>query len=295
MAGFKVQLVDVDPATLNVSIDDLPRHAPTAGAISLVHLMGNPAPMQPVLDLCASHNLALIEDCCESLGATWNGTHVGNFGRGGAFSFFFSHHMTTMEGGMVTLPDRESADRVRVLRAHGWLRNVSGPAPELAGLDIDPRYAFVNWGFNVRPTELQAGFGLRQLEKLPAFNARRAELSARVFAWVDRSGWLTRPRVEAAAEPCWMALPLMVTPGAPFSRRDITAHLEAAGVETRPIVTGNVARQPAASLFPSLGAGPLPGADAVHARGFYIGLSPLSPDSAVDRLIETLEDFVRGR
>lgn len=290
MAGFKVRLVDVDPATLNISIDDLRRKmTPDVGAIFVVHLMGNPCRMQEVLEICSHHGAVLVEDCCEALGARWNGTHVGNFGIGGAFSFFFSHHITTMEGGMITISDPVLLDQVRVLRAHGWLRNVSEIPSSMTDLDIDPRYAFVNWGFNVRPTELQAGFGLRQLEKLPAFNARRDQLARRFFDWVDQSPWFSRPEVDTNAETSWMALPLLLNEQAPASRRQVTAFLESRGIETRPVVTGNVARQPAARLFPGLSQGPLPGADIVHKRGFYIGLSPFVTDASMDRLLETFE------
>ena len=165
MAGMKVRLVDVDPRTLNIDLDDL-EHKITdkTRALFLVHLMGNPCQMDRILALADKHSLLLLEDCCEALGAEWNGVQVGNFGLGGSFSFFFSHHMTTMEGGMVVCQDPDMADRLKVLRAHGWLRNVEGDRFELADGTIDPRYAFVDWGFNVRPTEVQAGFGLSQLD-----------------------------------------------------------------------------------------------------------------------------------
>ena len=294
MAGFNVELVDVDPGTLNIDIADLTRKlTPEVSAVSLVHLMGNPCRMGEILPLCKSHGVAIVEDCCEALGARWRGHHVGNFGIGGTYSFFFAHHMTTMEGGMVTVNDPALIDRLRVLRAHGWVRNLSAPPKEIESLDVDPRYAFVNWGFNLRPTELQAGFGLRQLEKLPAFNARRAELSKRFYAWVDTSRWLTRPRVEPDATASWMAMPLMVDAAAPFTRKDLVDHLEREGVETRPVVTGNVARQPVAKAFASLTKHPLPGADAVHERGFYVGLSPIMTAAGIDRLIETFDTFMR--
>jgi len=294
MAGFEVALVDVDPASLNIDTADLQRKlTPDVSALSLVHLMGNPCRMGEILPLCQARGVAIVEDCCEALGARWRGHHVGNFGIGGAYSFFFAHHMTTMEGGMITVTDPALLDRLRVLRAHGWLRNVSGPPADLSQFNVDPRYAFVNWGFNVRPTELQAGFGLRQLEKLPAFNARRAELATRFFDWIDRSPTLARPRVDADATPSWMAMPVMVRPSAPYSRQALTDHLEANGVETRPVVTGNVARQPVARAFPSLTKHQLPGADQVHERGFYVGLSPMMNVAGIDRLIETFESFTR--
>lgn len=293
MAGLKVRLVDVDPATLNIDVDDLERKiTPRTRALFLVHLLGNPCDMDRILALAEKHDLLILEDCCEAMGSTWNGVKVGNFGLGGTYSFFFAHHMMTMEGGMIACPDDATADQLRVLRAHGWLRNVEPGSYDLEGYDVDPRYAFVNWGFNVRPTELQAGFGLHQLEKLPAFNQRREALASRFFALMDETPWLARPQVHPQARPSWFALPVMAPPEAPFSRDDLTAYLEAEGVETRPIVTGNVTRHPVAELFADTFAGEFPGGDAVHAQGFYLGLSPMQADADMDRLLACFAAFL---
>ena len=193
---------------------------------------------------------------------------------------------------MIVTSDSDVADRLRILRAHGWLRNVDSSNYDLEGEDIDPRYAFVNWGFNVRPTELQAGFGLQQLKKLPEFTSRRDHLARTFFDAVDALPFLSRPTVHPLANPVWMSLPLMVDSDAPFSRKEFTTYLEEAGVETRPIVTGNVARQPAARLFPDLARRSLPGADAVHDRGFYVGLSPFVTDAMLEQLLGRMQEFI---
>ncbi len=294
VAGLRVRLVDVDPATLNMDLNDLERKITLrTGAIFLVHLLGNPCEMDHILNLAAEHDLLVLEDCCEAQGSEWNGTKVGNFGIGGSFSFFFAHHMMTMEGGMIVCPNQEIANHLRILRAHGWLRNVEPGAYNLDDYDVDPRYAFVNWGFNLRPTELQAGFGLRQLEKLPAFNRRRQVLAAKFFAFLDDAPWLACPTVHPRAQPSWFALPVMVHAEAPFTRDEITAYLETQGVETRPIVTGNITRHPVAKLFPETFAGEYPGGDAVHTRGFYLGLSPVQADGDMARLLACFENFLR--
>jgi CDP-6-deoxy-D-xylo-4-hexulose-3-dehydrase len=293
MAGLRVRFVDVDPRTLNIDFDDVERRiTPATRALSLVHLMGNPCDMDRALGLAAKHDLVVVEDCCEALGSEWNGKKVGNFGFAAGFSFFFSHHMTTMEGGMITCQAPETADLARVLRAHGWLRNANVAWPAADDPDVDPRYTFVNWGFNVRPTELQAGFGLRQLEKLPAFNHRRQVLAERFFAYVDRTPCFRRPQVCESAKPAWFALPLVICGDAPFSRRDVVRYLEDSGVETRPIVAGNMARQPVARHFADFDAREYVGADLLHRNGFYVGLSPLHGIGHVDRLVECLSSFV---
>lgn len=294
MAGLSVRFVDVDPKTLNIDLDDLERKITLkTKAVFLVHLLGNPCQMDRVLDIAKAHGLLVLEDCCEALGAEWDGTKVGNFGMGGTFSFFFSHHMVTMEGGMISCPDRETADQLRIFRAHGWLRNVTDPDRyDLAGYDVDPRYAFVNWGFNVRPTELQAGFGLHQLQRLPLFNRRREALASRFFAFIDETPFLSRPRVHPLARPSWFALPVIIDLDAPFEKKQITDYLEEAGVETRPIVAGNIVRHPVARLFGRTFEGDYPGGDAIHSRGFYLGLSPSQDDSDMDRLLGCLQRFL---
>jgi CDP-6-deoxy-D-xylo-4-hexulose-3-dehydrase len=295
MAGLRVRLIDVSPRTLNVDPDVLEAAiTPATRGLFLVHLLGNPCDMDRMMAIADRHELVVLEDCCEALGAEWRGKCLGTFGTAASFSFFFSHHITTMEGGMVVLDDDRLAETLRILRAHGWRRNVSSPDTPVPAPDCDPRYAFANWGFNVRPTELQAGFGLHQLRKLPEFNRRRQQLAARVFQYLESTPFLGAPEVAEGATPSWMALPFMLTEDAPFTRSALTRYLEERGIETRPIVAGNVARQPVAALFPDLRSVPLPGADAVHNRGFYIGLSPMMTDAAVDRVIETLDTFARA-
>jgi CDP-6-deoxy-D-xylo-4-hexulose-3-dehydrase len=294
MAGLKVRFVDVDPTTLNIDLKDFEAKLTSATkAVFLVHLMGNPCQMDRIGEIAKTHNLLILEDCCEALGAEWNGIKVGNFGVGGTFSFFFSHHITTMEGGMIVCPDQEIAEHLKILRAHGWLRNVDHTAYALSEYDIDPRYTFINWGFNVRPTDIQAGFGLHQLQKLPEFNQRREQVATKFFAFVDQTSFLSRPLVHPLARPSWFALPLMVAYDAPFSRNDLTNYLERKGIETRPIVAGNIVRHPVGRLFAEFRQETYPGADLVHERGFYIGLSPFHSDEAVNKLIECIQDFLR--
>ena len=294
MAGLKVRFVDVNPKTLNIDIDDLERKiTPATKAIFLVHLMGNPCDMDRILGIAKDHNLLIIEDCCEALGAEWDGVKVGNFGVAASYSFFFSHHMTTMEGGMVACASPEVAEQLKILRAHGWVRNVDPTLYDLPNYDIDPRYAFVNWGFNVRPTDVQASFGLHQLQKLPYFNQRRVELANKFFAFIDTESLLYRPQVSPKASPSWFALPILVAAEAPFSRKEIVNYLESQGVETRPIVAGNIAKHPVANIFPAFLEDTYLGANIIHEQGFYLGLSPFHTDQDIDKLIKCLESFLR--
>ncbi len=285
MAGLKVRLVDVDPRTLNVTRETLEAaYTPDCSAVFLVHLLGNPCPMGEILSFCADRKLDLFEDCCEALGATWEGRRVGTFGAGGTYSFFFAHHMMTMEGGAIVTSDPRIQRAARLMRAHGWARalpEADRPSPPPG---IDPRYMFLNWGLNVRPTEVAAAFGLRQLARLPDLDKLRAERFAALAPIFARFGYET-PRVAPESIPNWMAMPLMRASEDAITREQMTTGLEAGGVETRPIVAGNLGRQPISQSLLELPAG-LPGADRVHSDGLYIGLPAQAGklDEAADRI-----------
>jgi CDP-4-dehydro-6-deoxyglucose reductase, E1 len=293
MAGYKVRLVDIDPHTLNIDINDLKNKiTPNTKAIFVVHVMGNPCDMNQICDIAKTNNLIIIEDCCEALGAKWDGENVGNFGLAASYSFFFSHHITTMEGGMIACSSNEVADQLKILRAHGWTRNIDADKSMIEGFDIDPRYAFVNWGFNLRPTELQAGFGLHQIEKLPKFNENRLRLANLFFNFLDSQPFLSRPTLDKKASPAWFALPIIVSENSPFSRNNIVQYLEEDGVETRPIIAGNIAKHPVSKVFPFLGENIYSGADIIHKQGFYVGLSPFHSEDDICKLIDSIKIFL---
>jgi CDP-6-deoxy-D-xylo-4-hexulose-3-dehydrase len=254
--------------------------------------MGNPCDMDRILTICQNHDLVLIEDCCEALGAKFKGQAVGTFGLASSFSFFFSHHITTMEGGMIVCRDQILSDVFRLLRAHGWARNTKYLQVE-SQPGLDPRYMFLNWGFNVRPTELQAGFGLEQLKRLSGFNAQRVKNAEYFNNYLCRYHDLMRLMgIHPQAECTWFALPIVLTADCPFTKGEFLSYLEAQGVETRPVVAGNLALQPVCQLYQELRDANLPGANIVHERGFYLGLYPFNSTQALDRLAETFEQFI---
>lgn len=294
MAGLKIRFVDTNQKSLNVDLDDLElKIRDKTRAVSIVHLMGNPCDMDRVMQICRKHNLILIEDCCESLGANFKGQPVGTFGVAGTFSFFFSHHITTMEGGMILCSDKMLSDLFRLLRAHGWARNTKYTTI-VPNSDIDPRYMFLNWGFNLRPTELQAGFGLEQIRRWPRFHAQRCQNATYFQKYLSGlKDIMYLMEVTPESDCSWFALPIMLTQDCPFKKSVFLTFLEERGVETRPIVAGNLARQPVCKFYPELLESNLPGADAVHERGFYLGLHPFDSKKNLDRLSEVFEDFIK--
>ncbi len=303
-AGFSVRLVDVDPGTLNTSPEILEAAiGPKTKAIFLVHLMGNPCDMDGIGELAMEHSLLLFEDCCEALGASFDDRKVGSFGVASAFSFFASHHISTMEGGMISTSDSGFADACRLLRAHGWARDVKHRcvARELLGrygYNDDPRYFFIGMGFNFRPTELQGAIGSIQLKKLDSLNHQRNKNAAHVqINFRSTNGHTVEWLMETSykAKPAWFALPFVLQDGLPYTRKQISAWLEGYGVDTRPIVGGNLARHPAFAKYRNMVRGPLPGADAIHDRGFYVGLPPTDCDmNFIVGLLNGMDCYLRS-
>jgi CDP-6-deoxy-D-xylo-4-hexulose-3-dehydrase len=296
MAGFKIKLVDIDPHSLNFSIESIEAAiSPNTRAIFVVHLLGNTGNMQDLLRLCAEKKLLLMEDCCEALGSKYQDQYVGTFGIASSFSFFFSHHLITMEGGMILTRDSDFAQRCRVLRAHGWNRRFPLDTT-LPASKLESRYEFVNWGFNVRPTELQAGFGLVQLRKMDEFDAQRKQNALVLRKGIERHNkYIFTMEPQNKVELSWFAFPLLIRSESLFSRENLCDFLETHGIETRPIVAGNLARQPAMIGFPEIVFSDLKNADFIHNSGLYIGIHPKKDDEKLFRVLKILDNFFESK
>jgi len=269
--GLVPVIVDIDPATLNIDINEAERAiGPKTKAVMPVHVYGNPCDMDALTGLCEKHNLLLIEDCCEALGAEYNGEPVGSFGRIATFSFYFSHHITTLEGGICVTNDFKLAEMLRILRAHGWTRDLEAPQAHIEqNPEVDPKFLFVNTGYNLRATELQGAIGLVQLPKLRAFVETRRNNAAYWQKELQRhEAFLDTQTETPKGKSSWFGVPITVKDTAPFDTGQLTAALNAAGIETRPIICGNIAEQPAMKLYPHRTAGDLRHASNVMKRAF---------------------------
>lgn len=304
--GLTPVLIDVDPSTLNLSIPSLLRAMKShpIRAVMMVHILGCSTDLTALLQIVHEHDLVLIEDTCESLGSTHRGNWLGTLGDFGTFSFYFSHHMTTIEGGMIIGKTQEDEDLLRCLRSHGWSREQSNrDAIERENPAIDPRYLFVNLGYNVRPMEIQAAFGSEQLSRLDAMNAHRKDNVRRLREafrshpfWTDQ---LLFPTPSSGLDACWFGFPFLVAESLRFDHRAFTRLLLERGIDTRPIVSGNMALQPAVRLLDiDLTLGPFDGAQAIHERGIYIGCHarPLEESRIqwlADSVLHVLRDHAR--
>jgi len=271
--GLVPVLVDVDLNTFNLIPEEVEKAIISKSrAILLVHLLGNPCHMDEIMAIARRHNLLVIEDACEAHGAEYDGRKVGSFGDIATFSFFFSHHITTIEGGMLLTNNDEYAELARALRVFGWTRDLQAKdAIAKQHPEVDPRFLFVNIGYNLRPTEIQGAFGIHQMGKLEGYIEVRRENARYWGEKLGTSGHLLLHREGEGTRHVWFGYPLMVQPDAPFSRKQLADYLEAKGVETRPIMAGNIDEQPAMRLFPYRKVGDLPNSRLIHRNAFFFG------------------------
>jgi len=292
--GLIPKIVDIDPLTLNMDPAEVEKAiGPRTRAIMPVHVYGNPCDMHAL----RKHRRAgrrLIEDCCEALGATYRGIDVGLFGDLATFSFYFSHHITTLEGGMVIPRSPEMTDLLRILRAHGWTRDLDDDtAYRDKNRDIDPRFLFVNAGYNLRSTEVSAAIGLVQLPKLAGFVDARRAAAGRLAEGFRRYGhFLSIQNETPGGRSSWFGFPVIVSDDAPFKAKALRQHFERHGIETRAVICGNIARQPGMRLWPHITVGRLPHADRVMRNGFSLPCHQAMDEAACQRVTGALDEFM---
>lgn len=239
--GLKVKFVDIDRSTLNIDVNALSTAiGPNTKAILAVNLLGNPNDFDRLQSLAKEHDLILLEDNCESMGAEYNGKLTGTFGLMGTFSSFFSHHIATMEGGCIVTDDLELYHILLCIRAHGWTRNlpkfneVTGEKSDDA---FEESFKFVLPGYNVRPLEMSGALGIQQLKKLTNFvEVRRA--NALIFKDVVSKFDVIETQNEIG-NSSWFGFSMVLAESAPYSRADLVRCFTAHNIECRPIVTGN--------------------------------------------------------
>lgn len=287
--------VDVDPHTLNLRPEDLEQAlSPRTRAIFVVHLLGNPVAMDPLMSFAKEHDLWVMEDTCESLGTKINGRYAGAIGDMGTFSFYFSHHITTVEGGMLVTDNPQLADLTRSLRSHGWTRDLSNRKEvESASPWIDPRFLFVYLGYNVRPMEVQAAFGLVQLKRLEQFNEARRRNARLLLAALSDIEEIDFVVEQEGGRSTWFGFPVMLRDAE--TRQALSRHLEERRIETRPIVAGNLTVQPAFRDSPHRTVGSLANATMIGQRGLFIGNHPDLDERRMAHIIDAFRSFFANR
>jgi len=296
--GAKPVLVDVDLNTLNVSSETIEDAiTPRTKAIMAVHLMGNPCQTDKIKQIADKREINLIEDCCEAHGAKIGNKSVGSFGICSTFSFFLSHHITTIEGGIVLTNNNAILDIATAQRAHGWIREMRN-ADEIAKEfpDVDKRFLFYETGFNLRPTEIQGAFGIHQIKKLDEFVKTRRNIAKEWNKSLNKfKDYLILPEEIDGTTHSYFAYPITVKENAPFSRKEITEFLESKLIETRPIAGGNLTEQPSAKLYDYRVNGDLSCSKTIMKNSFFIGIHTGIKKQQQQYVIDIFNEFISGR
>lgn len=290
--GLKLVFVDIDQATLNLDATKI-RAAITdkTRAIFAVNLLGNSCDWDALREIAKDNNLAIIEDNCESLGATYQGSMLGTMGVMGSFSFFFSHHMQTMEGGMILTDNSELDQYLRSLRAHGWIRDLPDEncIYNKSGDPFEDSFRFVLPGYCVRPLEMSGAVGSVQLSKMDGMIQKRRDNSF-VFKKAFEDIFTVQIQKEVG-NSSWFGFSLVLKGQLQGRRKEVIDKLRAAGVETRPIVAGNFTKNPVIQHIDHRVVGSLAAAEYIDHNGFFIGNDSRNLTDEIELVAEVIRNI----
>ena len=266
-------VVDIDPKTLNIDINEIKRAISSkTRAVMPVHVYGNPCDMTELVKICSEHKLLLIEDCCESMGAMYDDKSVGSFGDVSTFSFYFSHHITSLEGGITVTNSSAIADLMKVQRSHGWTRDIDSNKYIDVDASIDPRFTFMDLGYNLRMTEVQAAIGYKQLDRLSNIVSIRRkndqDLKKYFLKYVD---YFSLQEETHDSRSSFFGFIIILKDQSKFTREELCTFLNERNIETRPIICGNIVKQPAMNNYPYRVSGELNHVDNVMRNGLSFG------------------------
>ncbi len=288
--GFTPVALDCSIDHLNVTSEELGKHIKGLQAVFLTNALGFCGGIEKIAALCEKHDVLLIEDNCESLGTRYLGTLLGNFGLASTFSFFVGHHLSTIEGGMICTDDDDLADMLRMVRAHGWDRNLS-PAKQQAlrkkhGIDdFHARYTFYESAYNIRTTEVAGFLGNLQMPMLEATIVKR-EKNYRAFkkAADSRSDLYHPLNTDHIGRISNFSMPVICR--STDTLKKAVTRFEAAGVEIRPVIAGDVTKHP--FWTDHLEKVTCKDASVIHTQGFYFPNNPDLTDEEVTLLCDLL-------
>ncbi len=291
--GIKLVFVDIDKETLNFDTSKLKKAiSKKTKAILAVNLLGNPNDFKSLKKICKENGLILLEDNCESMGAKYEDKYAGSFGLMGTFSSFFSHHISTMEGGYIITDDEEIYHILLSLRAHGWTRNLPNKNKvtiRKSNNDFIESFNFVLPGYNLRPLEISAAIGKEQLKKFPSFlNIRRKNAKHFEKLFGQSNNLSIQKEVEKSS---WFGFSIILK-NKKISRNKLVSYLERNGVECRPIVSGNFTKfKKVLKHFDYRISGDLKNSDYIDKMGFFVGNHHFSIEKNISNLKNLFESF----
>ena len=291
--GFKINFVDVDKDTWNIDVNKIEAAiTPNTCAVMAVNLLGNSCDYDRIVEICRKHNLILIEDNCESMGAKHNGKHTGSIGLAGSFSFFFSHHIQTMEGGMVLTDSKDDADYMRSMRAHGWVRDLPDNSPlyQKTGDAFNDNFIFATPGYNIRPLEMSGAIGIEQLKKWNNIMDARLKNKDHFLSLFANKPWV-RVQKEIGTSS-WFTFGMVLDGELKGRRQEVIDALSKAGIQNRPLASRNFLKQPVMRDLDFIDNNDYAAADDIHDNGFFVGNGSQLINEPIDKLYEVISSFV---
>lgn len=296
--NLKPKFVDINLENFCMQTENLDDSiSPDTSLLLPVHLLGNVCDMQKIMEVATKKNLLVMEDCCEAHGAEFKGKKVGSIGNVGTFSFFLSHHITTMEGGMVVTNDESLHELSKALRAFGWIRDLKKKSQfSKKFTNIDPRFLFVNLGYNLRPTEIQGAFGIHQIKKLEKFIKIRRDNS--IF-WRKKlsqyEDFFILPKEDPRTRSVYFCYPLTIRKDSPFDRKSLIKYLEKMKIETRPIMSGNFLEQPVIEHIPHLKHGSFENSKLAMRNSFFFGNHQKIGKRQREYIVDCIAQFIEKK
>lgn len=292
--GMKLIFVDIDRDTLNIDVDALKKAiSDKTKMIFLVNLLGNSNEFDDIYDICKNKNIIIIEDNCESLGAKYKNKYLGTIGLLGTYSTFYSHHMCTMEGGVVVTDDKELYEFMLAIRAHGWTRNLPEDSTIYQKKD-NPFYESFNFivpGYNLRPLEMEGAIGIEQLKKIDRMVKQRRENAA---YFLEKMKEFPNIRTQKEiGESSWFGFSLVLQNELTGKRDALISKLREANIEVRPIVAGNFTRNKVIEYMDYRIPNPLINSDEIHFNGFFIGNHSQRNAKEIDYFVDILRKCLK--
>ncbi|MEN9327168.1 MAG: hypothetical protein RI943_1608 [Bacteroidota bacterium] len=288
--GLKLKFVDVDLYTLNFDLEQLKKAvSENTKMILAVNLLGNPNDFDAIKEIIGDKDIILMEDNCESMGAEFKGKQAGTFGLVGTFSTFYSHHMATMEGGLIVTDDAEMYHVMICLRAHGWTRHLpkENHVSNKSDNAFDESFRFILPGYNVRPVEMSGEIGVEQLKKLPSFleyRRKNAELFVTLFK--NHKDFYIQKDIDNSS---WFGFSFIIKPESTLDRTEIIKKLETNDIDCRPIVTGDFTKNEVLKYFDYEIFGEMKNAQYLDKKGFFVGNHQVDLTKEINHLFEVLK------
>jgi CDP-4-dehydro-6-deoxyglucose reductase, E1 len=297
--GLTLKFVDVNPHTFNIDPSDVEKNITSkTKAVLAVNLLGNSCDYTRLIEICHRNNLLLLEDNCESLGAKYRGRYLGSIGLMGTYSFFFSHHMQTMEGGMILTDDLKLAEYCKSLRAHGWMRELpnENTVCNKVGNPFKDSFRFALPGYSVRPLEMSGAIGQAQLKKLETMTTARRD-NALYFQDKLKNNtnfYLQKEETDGfrnTSFSSWFGFGIVLQEG--IDRDSLVDKLIHSGIECRPIVAGNFMNNPVIErLNYTTNKDGYKGSNILDSQGFFIGNNPSNIKEEIDFFFKVMEAYL---